>query len=271
MKKRKYTKRQLSEISFHDQWGNTTEAEAIDVFKCFTAETSVDFQLAERLLGDFKNRKILDLGCGLGEASVYFALNGAKVVALDISPGMLDCARKLATKYSMVKKVRFIEAPAEKLPFKPETFDLIFGGNVLHHVDLPQVSREIKRVLKKGGKAVFIEPLGYNPVIQIYRKMAGDIRTKMERPFTFSEIRKLGKGFRRVAHTEQQLFTTLIFVWFFVGERLNPSRVRYWKRIIEEGERYARPFKVLAKIDRLVLRIPFLKMLCWNTVVELAK
>lgn len=271
MIKRKYTKRQLSEINFHDQWGSATEAEAIDVYKCFTADTSIDFQLAEKLLGNFKNKKILDLGCGLGEASVYFALKGASVVALDISPGMLKCTRRLAGKYGVDRKIKLIGAPAEKIPFNEEFFDLIFGGNVLHHVNIVKTSKEIKRVLKENGKAVFIEPLGYNPVIQVYRNLAGDVRTKMERPFTFGDIKNLGKGFRQVSHVEHQLFTTLIFVWFFLGERLNPSKVRYWKRIIEESERYAKAFRILEKIDRAVLKIPFLRMLCWSTVIQLTK
>ncbi len=271
MRNNKYTQKQTDEMNFHNQWGNSTEVEAIEVEKYFQAETSPDFRLAKKLLVDLKNCHILDLGFGLGEASIYFALQGAQVTALDISPGMLVCVKKLSKKYGVEKKIKLVESPAEKIPLQNESFDLIFGGNVLHHVDISKTSKEIKRILKKGGKAIFIEPLGYNPMIQIYRKLAKDVRTKMERPFTFSDIKKLGKGFRYITHTEQQLFTTLIFVWFFVGERLNPSRARYWKKIIDESERYAKVFKFLEKIDWLILKIPLLKMLCWNTVVELRK
>lgn len=269
--KLRYTKKQKEEAKFHDQWGNSTEVEKIDVKKYFSAAASFDYRLGMELLGDLRGKKILDLGCGLGEASVYFALQKTKVVALDISPGMLACVKKLAKKYRVSNRIELIEAPTEKIPLKNESVDLIFGGNVLHHVDINKTSREIKRVLKKEGKAVFIEPLGYNPIIQIYRHLASDVRTKMERPFTFRDVHLLGRGFRSVCHIEKQLLTTLIFIWFFLGERLNPRKVRYWKRIIDESERYEKAFRILVKLDSIILKIPLLNRMCWNTVIELIK
>lgn len=269
--KLRYTKKQTEEAKFHDQWGNSVEADKIDVKKYFSAGTSPDYHLAMKLLGDLKNKKILDLGCGLGEAPVYFALQEARTIALDISPGMLACAKKLAEKYHLSRKIKFIEAPAEKIPLKDESVDLVFGGNILHHVDINKTAKEIKRVLKKGGRAVFIEPLGYNPIIQIYRFLATDVRTKMERPFTFGDVHLLGRGFRSVKHVEKQLLTTLIFVWFFLGEGLNPRKVRYWKRIIDESKRYEKAFKTLEKLDSIILKIPLLNRMCWNTVIELVK
>lgn len=271
MSEKKYTQKQVLEANFHNQWGLSSETESLDVRKYFEAETSVDYKLADKLLGDLYGKKILDLGCGLGEASVYFALKGGSVAALDIAPAMLTCVERLAKKYKVEERIQVFEAPAEKIPFAAESFDLVFGGNVLHHVDIPKASREIKRVLKKGGKAVFIEPLGYNPVIQVYRMMAGDIRTKMEKPFYFKDIEILGRDFRGVKHIEHQFLTTLIFVWFFLGERLSPSKVRYWKRIIDKSEKYATAFRILFKIDKVVLKIPHLNKMCWSTVIQLCK
>lgn len=271
MNKRDYTEKQISEMNFHDGWGNSAHIDGIDVHKYFTAETSVDYKLAKKKLGKLGNKRILDLGCGLGESAVYFALQGAQVTAVDISPRMLNCVKRLSKKYKVAGKLKIVESPAEKLPFKDGSFDLIFGGNVLHHVDIIKTSRETNRILKKGGKAVFIEPLGYNPLIQFYRKLAKDKRTMMERPFTFRDIRYLSEGFKKSSHTEQQLLTTLIFVWFFFGERLHPSKVRYWKKIIDESERYAKPFKIFKNIDHLVLKLPFIKRLCWSTVIEMVK
>lgn len=271
MKKARYTKKQVDEATFHDQWSNLVEIEKIDVEKYFSTEPSFDYQLAINMLGDIKEKRILDLGCGLGESSVYFALRGTKVIAVDISPGMLVCVRRLAEKYGVSSDIKYIEAPAEKIPLPSASVDLVFGGNVLHHVDIEKTSKELKRILKRGGKAVFIEPLGYNPIIQIYRKLAGDVRTKMERPFTFQEVRLLGKNFKSVRHVEKQFLTTLIFVWFFLGERVSPRKVRYWKKIVDECERYERAFKILKRMDSMVLKIPFLNRMCWNTVIEVIK
>lgn len=271
MSRKKYTNKQIAEAEFHNQWGNSTEVNKIDVEKYFSSKASSDYYSAMKLFGDLKNKEILDLGCGLGEASVYFALQKAKVFSLDISPGMLTCVKKLAKKYKVYPKIKFLEAPAERIPLGRESLDFIFGGNVLHHVDITKTSKEIKRVLKKRGKAVFIEPLGYNPIIQIYRFLAGDVRTKMEKPFTFRDIHNLGRGFRSIQHVEKQFLTTLIFVWFFLGERLNPRKVRYWKRIVDESEKYEKAFTFLERFDSMVLKIPFLNRMCWNTVIELVK
>ena len=49
-------------------------------------------------------------------------------------------------------------------------FDIIYGTGILHHLNLKACLDEIERILKPGGKFVFIEPLGTNPVINLYRK-----------------------------------------------------------------------------------------------------
>lgn len=271
MGKSTYTKKQIEEAKFHDQWSSLADIEKIDVQKYFSTEVASDYRLAMEFLGDLKNKKILDLGCGFGETSVYFALQGAKVISLEISPGMLMCVGKLADKWGVRRKIKLVESPAEKIPLESESVDLVFGGNVLHHVDIKRTSKEVKRILKIGGRAVFIEPLGYNPLIQIYRYLAGDVRTKMERPFTFRDIKLFGKGFKSVQHRERQLLTTLIFVWFFLGERISPKEVRYWKKINDESDRYEKAYRILKKIDFAILKIPLINRMCWNTVIKVIK
>jgi len=263
--------RNIIEEKFHDSWAKTLDLDNIVVDKYFTAPTAIECQYALKLIGRLKGKKILDLGCGFGEASVWFASRGAKVVALDISAKMLNCVEVLAKRHKVEKFISRIKAAAEKIPLSSKSINLIFGGNILHHTNIAAVSKEVKRILKPKGKAIFIEPLAYNPIINIYRKMARNVRTEMEKPFTLKDIRILGSGFSGVSHKEFQLFTTLIFIWFFLGEGLYPSKVRYWKKFIEEGDKYAKVFKILQKIDTIVLKIPFLRRYCWNTVIELVK
>lgn len=263
--------RNKNEEEFHDNWARMTNSEEILVERYFTSPTAVECKYILQKAGQIKGKNILDLGCGLGEASVWFALQGANVIALDVSSGMLDCVKKLRKKFKVEKSIILIKSEAEKIPLQNESVDLVFGGNILHHTDIVAVSREVKRVLKFKGKAFFVEPLAYNPLINLYRKLAKDVRSRMERPFTFKDIDTLSHGFSKVEHREFQLFTTLIFVWFFLGEGLNPSKVRYWRKFISDGEKYKNYFSFLSKIDNLVLTIPFLKRYCWNTVIELSK
>ena len=98
----------------------------------------------------------LEIGAGTG----YFTLNllrGGVVreaVASDISPGMLATLQANAQRLGLEVETR--AADAEALPFEDESFDLVFGHAVLHHLpDLAQAFNEFFRVLRPGGTLVF--------------------------------------------------------------------------------------------------------------------
>src|SRR6185437_1086645 len=93
--------------------------------------------------------RMLEIGAGTG----YFTLNLLRqgiveeATAIDISPGMLDVLQ--ATAASLGLEVQTEPADAERLPFPDESFDLVLGHAVLHHVpDLPAALRECARVLR---------------------------------------------------------------------------------------------------------------------------
>jgi SAM-dependent methyltransferase len=110
--------------------------------------------LGEELHGGY--RRGLEIGAGTG----YFSLNLLQAGVLeeatctDISPGMVatlaDNARRLGL------TVRAARADAESLPFATDSFDLVFGHAVLHHLpDLPRAFAELHRVLRPGGRMLF--------------------------------------------------------------------------------------------------------------------
>lgn len=109
-----------------------------------------------RLLGDIRGKKILDIGCGLGESSTYFAMEGADVTASDVSPGMLELAKKVAARFSVNLSTHLASADENRLP--DETFDVVYAANILHHSDIAQVLEEARRVLKPGGVFVSWDP-----------------------------------------------------------------------------------------------------------------
>lgn len=101
--------------------------------------------------------RLLDFGSGPGENALRFASAGYDVEGFDISGENVKVARKLFA-LNDVKGV-FEVSGAESLPYEDESFDVIAGIDILHHVDIPLALRECARVLKKGGKAFFREPV----------------------------------------------------------------------------------------------------------------
>jgi SAM-dependent methyltransferase len=259
-----------SERHFHDEWARTIDPDAVLVKESFEAVTAIENRFVLSQLGDLRGKRVLDVGCGSGEASIYFAQRQAIVTALDISGAFLRVVGALCRKHQV--RVAAIIAPVEFLPFPDETFDIVYGNAVLHHVEFPEAMREVHRVLKPDGRAFFIEPLAYNPVINVYRRMAGTMRTPDERPLAFAAVRRLRGLYKRVEHREFWLLAQLVFVWFFIGMRSHPARERYWKKVIYDADKIAWLFRPLDAADRFIMKVlPFLNRLCWNTVVSLQK
>lgn len=98
--------------------------------------------------------KVLDLGCGDGLNMVVLRELGVRdIVGVDISQKILQEAKKNNPKNT------FYRAPAEKLPFQKETFDVVFLDSVFHHLlEYKPALLEIHRILRKGGYLCFSEP-----------------------------------------------------------------------------------------------------------------
>src|SRR4051794_24065756 len=119
--------------------------------------------------------RTLEIGAGTG----YFTLNLlragliAEAVASDISQGMLDELANSAERLGL--EVETVRAEAESLPFEDESFDLVFGHAVLHHLpDLDGSVAELYRVLRPGGMIAFCgEPSRYGDKLASYPKRAG--------------------------------------------------------------------------------------------------
>jgi SAM-dependent methyltransferase len=77
---------------------------------------------------------------------------------------------------------------AQNLTFPDESFDVVLGGAILHHLELNKALMTIRRVLKAGGSAIFIEPLGHNPAINFYRRRTPQMRTEDEHPLLTEDL-----------------------------------------------------------------------------------
>ncbi len=110
------------------------------------------------LLKDIQEKSVLDCCCGYGFSSVKCAKGGAYVSGIDISPRMIELAQKNAAFNHVSDKTDFRIMSVQQMEFADESFDYVIGMGALHHLNLELAGNEIKRVLKKGGKAIFIEP-----------------------------------------------------------------------------------------------------------------
>src|SRR5690606_40912600 len=120
------------EEAFHDEWAMTENIDDIDVTSLFESFVAFENKYILEELGDLRGKKILDVGAGLGESSVYFALQGAEVYFNDISPKMGEFAKQLADKHGV--SLKYLIAPIERLEVHKDYFDVIYCANLMHHV-----------------------------------------------------------------------------------------------------------------------------------------
>uniref|UniRef100_A0A6M3KVV8 Putative portal protein n=1 Tax=viral metagenome TaxID=1070528 RepID=A0A6M3KVV8_9ZZZZ len=102
-------------------------------------------------MADRKLKSVLEIGCGNGRDSIFFARAGFKVTAIDVAPSAIKLAEE-NTKEAEVT-IDFQVANAEKLPFKDGEFDAMFSLSVLHATKLSKSLPEVNRVLADNGLA----------------------------------------------------------------------------------------------------------------------
>jgi ubiquinone/menaquinone biosynthesis C-methylase UbiE len=249
------TDRLSSERTFHDRQAHERAAAFSDPAGLrFDDDAYLDHETWVRpafaRLGDVRGLNVLDYGCGHGMAAVVLARRGARVTAFDLSAGYLREAHARAGANGVA--VRFLQADAERLPLADGSFDRVWGNAVLHHLHLERAARELLRVLRPGGVAVFCEPWGENPLLGWARKRLpypGKERTPDEEPLRNRHLRVLRRVF---PHVEAEGFQLLSMARRVLG----PGRVA----------------AALDGCDRwLLARLPGLGRLCRYVVLTLYK
>jgi SAM-dependent methyltransferase len=254
------------EAAFHDAWAASTPAGGVLVRECFEAPTALENRFIRSLMGDLRGKRLLDIGAGLGESSVYFALQGAQVTMTDISSGMVQTGRELAQRYGV--EVEGIVSEAEDLSVASERFDFVYIANTIHHVrDRDALFQKIHRALKPGGFFFSCDPLAYNPAINVYRRIATEVRTEDESPLRLADLRLARKYFPDVQHREFWISTLLLFLKYYALDRVHPNQDRYWKRILRETPESLRWWTPLRAFDKALTRLPLLRWLAWNMVM----
>jgi len=187
---------------FDAQASNAGEFNLAMVSRRYTASLGAPLyplEVAYSLLGDIRGKRVLDVGCGLGENSLLFAHWGAKVTGIDISSGSVEIANQRATELGLNSQVEFIAQPFEDAVADAGKYDIVWSAAFLHHVidRLPDVVEKLASTLAPGGFVLFSEPVRFAPALQKIRAMIPPFPegTDDERPLEPAEIAIINQRF----------------------------------------------------------------------------
>ena len=141
-------------------------------------------------------------------------------------------------------EIDFSIMDAHNLEFESNSFDLVFGRGILHHLELKSALHEVKRVLKNDGIIIFHEPLDINPLYKLYRLLTPKQRTKDEKAFGLKELQAV-----------KSHFSVEIYYYNIVSIPLGCLAYIIFKNHKNFISRFA------AKIDSLLCKTPFLQLL----------
>lgn len=204
------------------------------------------------LRSNCRNKHVLDYGCGLGSYTFYLAKHGAIVTGIDISNVSIEQAKKTALREKVSENVSFLIMNAEELKFDDEYFDMVCGGAILHHLNLNKALNEITRVLKPNGKAVFVEPLGHNPFINLYRRLTPNLRSTDEHPLLMRDFKLMRNYFCKVDINYFHLASLLVISF---------RKLPIFEHLLRAAE----------TVDKMLLKLPFLKKQAWQVVIILSQ
>jgi len=195
------------------------------------AGTCYPLEYSYHLLGDVRGKTVLDYGCGDGANTLVLARRGARVKALDISPDLTDIARQRLVANRITGDVEFIIGSAHEVPLPDDSVDVVFGMAILHHLDLELSASEVKRVLRKGGRAIFREPVRNSKHFTFLRGLipfrAQNV-SPFERPLSNKELAHYAEGFSSYRARAFRLPTTnLVLVLPWLERRLSRTCHRF--------------------------------------------
>ena len=198
-----------------------------------------------------QSKDVLDYGCGTSNlAEKVSNFKPKKLVAIDISEEAIKKAKNKIK--SEENKIDYRVENCENSNLSSDSFDVIYGSGILHHLNLNKSLKELSRMLKKGGIILFAEPMATNPIINIYRKFTPKARSADERPLLFQDIKLIESMFKNV-EAKYYGFLTLIFFPFY------------------KSPENSKLFRFISGIDRMILKIKYFRFLAWSVLVKAEK
>ena len=267
----KPTKRAQAESRFYDRYAEQLSPEQLAPQNVFGPTCLENLYVLEQF-GDLRGKRVLDIGCGQGDTSVFFALGGAEVHAMDVSEKMVSVTTELARRHGVGDRMHAQACRVEDMRYTDDYFDLVFADGVLHHLDMPQAVPNIVRVMKRGGRGVFLEPQKGSIFSEIYRLFATDLRTTNERPLEQRDFDFLAGQFGRLKHREYHLVSLALFTMRFATLKLSGKAFPYWMDEVRQGKYHPQLLRRLQNVDEWAFRhFPSLRKYTWLTVIVTEK
>ncbi|MHB1134557.1 MAG: class I SAM-dependent methyltransferase [Chloroflexota bacterium] len=188
--------RELSAVelaAYYDNYwsGSDPAALAAHSYRAFQADLHAH---VARLLGPLAGLRTLEIGPGLGHTTLWLAQRGAEVTAIDISRSSLG---KVGERLSAAgQAAHLVQSPGENLPLADGSFDLAFVECVLMHTDWRRTVAECARVLRPGGRALFIEPLRHHPLVALYRATVSSFKATQPHFLSWWDFDEIGRHFQ---------------------------------------------------------------------------
>lgn len=164
--------------------------------------------IVSEVLKKGKGKAVLELGSTSWHSFIDFrnyapdSLTCINISEKELEKGIAMSVEMNTSRYCMHD---FKVMDAHNLEFPDNTFDIVFGDAILHHLNFKTAVKELYRVLKPGGEIVFVEPLARNPVGKLVRRLTPDARTPNEKPLDKEEFGILKKYFN-LENSYLQLF-----------------------------------------------------------------
>lgn len=190
-------------------------------------EGAGEWHVLKNMLPDFKDKRVLDLGCGFGWHCKYAVENGAKsVIGVDISQNMLNEAKKKAS----YDNVTYICMPIEDINFQPNSFDIIISSLAFHYIkSFDNICSKVNKYLIKDGDFIFSveHPIftSYGTEDWYYNEKGEIIHWPVDKYFTEGkrDTSFLGEKVLKYHRTLTTYLNTLIKSGFQITEFVEPE------------------------------------------------